>query len=92
MRIEARDHDRPTLEETKPQRLVGGALLRYYCVAHRSVAGDRAPVTIYRSSWAYCVSGYGGRHEWIPMEPISHANLRSFGPTFLDHVDELVPA
>lgn len=72
--------------------MVGGALILYYCVAHQSVTKDRSPVTIYRSSWAYCLNGYGGRHEWIPIKPISRADLQSFGPTFRDRVDELVPA
>ena len=80
--------DPPASEEERPRRLVGDAFLRYYCIVHLTVAEDRAPVTIYQNSWGYCVSGgYDVTHEWIPIEPISYADLRSFGPIFLDHVD-----
>jgi len=87
IKIAISGRDPPASEEERPRRQVGDALIRYYCIVHRTVAEDRAPVTIYQDSWAYCVSGYDGRHEWIPIEPISYADLRSFGPMFLYHVD-----
>lgn len=87
IKIAISGRDPPASEEERPRRLVGDALIRYYCIVHRTVAEDRAPVTIYQDSWAYCVSGSDGSHEWIPIEPISYADLRSFGPMFLDHVD-----
>jgi hypothetical protein len=77
--------------EAPQQRLVGGSLIFYYCVAHRVYAKDRAPVTLYRNSWAFCANGCGGRHEWRRIEPISYPNLWSFGPTFVEQ-DELAPA
>lgn len=87
IKIAISGRDPPASEEERPRRQVGYALIRYYCIVHRTVAEDRAPVTVYQNSWAYCVSGYGGTHEWIPIEPISYADLRSFGPMFLYHVD-----
>ncbi len=87
IKIAISGRDPPASEEERPRRQVGDAFLRYYCIVHRTVAKDRAPVTIYQNSWAYCVSGSDVTHEWIPIEPISYADLRSFGPTFLDHAD-----
>lgn len=90
MCAEIREQDLTVLK-ARARELTRGALLRYYCVAHRTVAASQSPVTIYQDSWAYCVSGDGGGHKWIPIEPISYVNLRSFGPTFLDRVNELAP-
>jgi hypothetical protein len=72
----------PASKRTRSPTLVGGAVVRYYCIAHRPAAGDRSPVTIYRDSWAYCGSGYDGTHEWRPIQPTSHADLLTFRPTF----------
>jgi hypothetical protein len=63
--------------------VVAGALVHYYCVAHRTAARDRSPVTIYRDSWAYCLNGCVGAHEWRSIEPTTYAALLSFGPTFI---------
>jgi len=67
------------------------AVIHYYCVAHQTWARDRSPITRYHDSWAFCVNGCDGRHEWRRIEPISYPNLWSFGPTFVDQ-NELVPA
>ena len=92
MCAEIGEQDPTVSEDARVRELTRGALLRYYCVAHRTVAEGRSPVTIYQDSWAYCVSGDDEGHEWNPIEPISYTNLRSFGPTFLDRVNELAPA
>jgi len=72
----------PASKRMRPRTLVGGAVVRYYCITHRPGAGDRSPVTIYRDSWAYCGGGYGGTHEWRAIQPTGHADLLTFGPTF----------
>lgn len=66
------------------QERAGGSLVLYYCIEHRVWAKDRAPITRYRDSWAFCVNGWGSGHDWRQIEPISYANLWSFGPTFVD--------
>lgn len=71
---------------------LGGPFIRYFCVGHRTAALDRSPVTVRGDSWAYCISGCAPGHVWVPIEPMSHEELRHFGPHFLDRVGELVPA
>ena len=67
-------------------------LITYYCVAHRTPTAGRSPITIYRGSWAYCVNGYAGQHDWSRIEPTSAAGLRGFGPTFVEPKGDLIPA
>jgi hypothetical protein len=68
-----------------------GALLLYYCVAHRVWAKDRSPITRYRDAWAFCLNGCGSGHEWRRIEPVSYPNLWSFGPTFVEQSASSTP-
>ena len=69
-------------------RIVGGPVIRYFCVGHRTAAVDRSPVTVHGESWAYCLSGCAPGHEWAAIEPMSHEELRHFGPRFIDRAVE----
>jgi len=70
----------------------GGSAIRYYCVDHHVTSNDSSPVTVYQDAWAYCVHGCAGGHAWVPIEPVSYAELRTFGPRFIDRIELLVPA
>jgi hypothetical protein len=69
---------------------LGGALVRYYCVAHNTCAIDRSPITRFNGAWSFCVNGYGGGHDWRRIEPVRYEELRSFGPKFIDRDRALV--
>ena len=65
-------------------KIVGAPVIRYFCVAHRTAVVDRSPVTVHDESWASCLSGFAPGHEWVAIEPMSHEELRHFGPRFID--------